>query len=123
MKVARDCSACAVFDDRIVVSGGLNEKNDLNSVESYDFLPDERSSMPNMNTEKFYNSLVVVKNKLVVVSKVAVTCKVFDNIYKIFRTLKFPYLKTSLKPTTFENKIFIIQSKRTKLISYDTDNN
>ena len=53
----------AVFEERIVVSGGIgNNNNVLKIVESFDVLPDKWSSMPNMNFAKCSHSLVGVKN-------------------------------------------------------------
>ena len=64
---ARSIAACVVYDERIVVSGGYsNNRNYLNSVESYDVLPNKWSTMPNMNSGKYDHSLVVVKNFTIV---------------------------------------------------------
>ena len=46
MNEARSNAACAVFEERIVVSGGWSNKEGvLNSVESYDVFPDKWSTM------------------------------------------------------------------------------
>ena len=67
---ARSNAACVVFDERIVIAGGMNKNyNKLDTVKSYDVLPDKWSPMPNMNSGKRLHSLVVVKNKLFVISK------------------------------------------------------
>ena len=47
--VARENSSCAVFEGRIVVSGGYNNnKGLLNTVEAYDHIDDSWKYMPNM---------------------------------------------------------------------------
>ena len=69
MNEARSNAACAVFEEKIIVSGGLDDNyNFLNSVESFDVLPDNWSTMPNMNSGKSEHSLVVVKNFTIVFS-------------------------------------------------------
>ena len=99
--------------------------NDLNSNESYDVLPDKWSSMPNMNSGKYCHSLVVIKNKLFVVSNIEDNCEVFDKICKKFITIKSPkfYRFFSIKAFSIENKIFAFQEGKSKIISYDTDKN
>ena len=63
MNEARRWAACAVFEGRIVVSGGRdNNRNELNKVESYDVIADEWSPMPNMINRHSFHELVVVRN-------------------------------------------------------------
>ena len=52
MNQPRTSAACTVYEGRIVVSGGTNNLDDLNSVESYDVLPNRWSIMPSMITAK-----------------------------------------------------------------------
>ena len=126
MKEARSHAACAVFEERIVVSGGLiTEYDELNSVESYDVLPNKWSSMPNMNSGKRSHSLVVVKNKLFVISKTEDDCEVFDNICKTFITIKSPKFDwfSSIEAHSVVNKIYVVQDRMSKIICYDTNKN
>ena len=91
MKEARSSAACVVFGERIIVSGGYsNNLNVLNFVESYDVLPNTWSTMPNMNSGKYDHSLVVVKNKMFVISNRKDNCEVFDNISNKFIYIKSP---------------------------------
>ena len=120
---ARSIAACAVFKERIIVSGGWsNNGDDLNTVESYDVLPDKWSTMPNMNSGKVDHSLIVVKNKLFVISKSKDDWEVFDNMCKKFVTIKSPefFCFPSKRAFSIENKIFVFNYKFTKIISYDT---
>ena len=88
MNEARSSAAYAVFEERIIVSGGLSiNSNVSNSIESYDVLPDKWSTMPKMNSGMYDHSLVVVKNKMFVISNKKNNCKVFDNICKKFITI------------------------------------
>ena len=84
MKEARAYSACAVFDERIVVSGG----HSLTTVEAYDVFGNEWSSMPNMTKRRDCHTMVVVREKLFVIGNK--TCEVFDKTCRKFVPLKFP---------------------------------
>ena len=97
----------------------------LVSVESYDVLPNKWSTMPNMNSGKYDHSLVVVKKKLFVISKREDNCEVFDNICKKFVTIKSPQfdLSSRIRAHSIENKIFALQDKCSKIVTYDTDKN
>ena len=35
--VERDCFACTVFKGKILVTGGINDYNEIKSVEAYDY--------------------------------------------------------------------------------------
>ena len=123
----RSCAACAVYEERIVVSGGLeNDFRTLNTVESYDVIPDKWSSMPNMNSGKSNHSLVVVMNKLFIISERENTCEVFDNVCKMFVTIKSPKLSrddTSTRAYSIGKKIFVFQNESPNFICFDTDTN
>ena len=123
----RSRAACAVFQERVLVSGGCNNngQNVLSSVESCDVLPNKWSTMPNMNSGKTNHSLVVVKNKLFVISERKDDWEVFDNISKQFITIKPPefYCFLSKRAFSIENKVFVFNKKFTKIISYDTNKN
>ena len=126
MNEPRSSAACAVFEERIIVSGGLsNNENVLNSVESYDVLPDKWSTMSNMNSGKYNHSLVVVNNKLFVISNIKDSCEVFDNICRKFITIKSPQFKCfpSTRAYSIDKKIFVLQDISSNIISYDTDKN
>ena len=124
MNEARSNAACVVFEERIVVSGGWsNNYNMLDSVESYDVLPNNWSTMPNMNSGKCNHSLVVVKNKLFALFEK--NCEVFDNIGKNFITIKplIPEMRGLSRAFSIENKIFVISDLTSKMICYDTNKN
>ena len=126
MNKARSQAACAVFEERIIVSGGWsNDDNMLDSVESYDVLPNNWSAMPNMNSGKCDHSLVVVKNKLFVISNLKDNCEVFDSICNKFITLKSPELECffGTRCYTIKNKIYVLQENISKIVSYDTNKN
>ena len=126
MNEARSKAACAVYEEKIVVSGGLsNNRGVLNSVESYDVLPNKWSTMPKMNSGKCNHSLVVVKNKLFVISMKKDYCEVFDNVCKKFIIIKSPefnYLSI-IRAYCFESKIFALQKTSSKIFSYETNKN
>ena len=58
MNNARWVAACAVFKDKIVVSGGIdNNYNSLNTVESYDFISSVSYKRLNQ-VENVYNNIL-----------------------------------------------------------------
>ena len=123
---ARSSAACAVFKERIVVSGGWSNNGDiLNSVESYDVIPNRWSTMPNMNFGKCDHSLVGVKNKLYVISHRQYNCEVFDNMCNKFITIKSPEINWYFISGVYsiKNKIFAIIDRSSIIISYDTNKN
>ena len=81
--------------------------------------------MPNMNSRKFDHCLVVVKNKLFVISMGEDNCEVFDNIFKKFITIKSPKINCYLSTKAYfiENKIFVLQNEFLKIITFDTNKN
>ena len=123
MKEGRTSAACAVFQGRIVVAGG--GPNLLNTVESYDVLPDEWSEMPIMITAKVNHSLVAVKNKMFVFSPGANDCEVFDGACKKFVSLKLPELVSGIRvrAVSVEKKIFVFQEDSASVICYDIEKN
>ena len=125
MNEARLSSVCAIFEERIVACGGFsNNVNSLDSVESYDVLPNKWSTMANMNSGKQEHSLVVVKNKLFVISSQD-HCEVYDNICNNFITIKSPKFNWlySIRAYSIENKIFALQDNLSKICSYDNNKN
>ena len=127
MNEARSKAACAVFAERIVVSGGFGTYHDRSkTVELYDVLPNKWSTMPNMNSGKYEHSLVVVNDKLFVISHRRDSCEVFDNVCKKFVTINSPHLNTRFfvnKSCSTGKTIFIFQYESPILICFDTDKN
>ena len=125
MKEERCGEACVVFKGSIVVSGGENDNRDvLNSVESYDVFADKWISMPNTvnNHNSNSHSLVVIKDKLFVIGFGRQSCEVFDNVCEKFIALKLPSI-TYNKPVPIGNEIFIFQERSLSVICYDVDKN
>ena len=125
MSEVRLYAACTIFEERVVVSGGIGIRNDsLKTVETFDVLPDKWSLMPSMNFAKSSHSLVVVKNKLFVLRNED-DCEVYDSIGKKFMIMKS---KKSLIPIfdnrcplSFDNKIYLFERNSSTLICYDVD--
>ena len=109
------CSAdCAVFEGKIVISGGHGAGNAPRSVEAFDFLANKWSFMPNMVEERFGHSLLAVRNKLFAIrGSHNSTSEVYDSFSKEFVLIKsLPFsLKFNFKNTaraiTMGNKIII----------------
>ena len=124
MNEAREVSACAVFEGRIVVCGGIdNNSNSLNSVESYDAAGNKWSRMPNMINRKSAHSLVAAKNKLFVFSNSKDTNEVFDEVCKKFVALKSPNREMFRfnKAVSIGNKIVLFQHESSTVLCYDVD--
>ena len=127
MNQSRGLSACEVYEERIVVAGGYDDVlNELNTVESYDVLPDRWSPMPNMISGKYRHSLVVVKSKLFVIGRNPDTNEVLDNICKKFVAIKSPqissfgYLRLN-HAISIGNKIVLFQDDKPVAMCYDVD--
>ena len=99
MNIARAQAACAVFEGRIVISGGCSfPDDDTNTVEAYDHVADKWSSMPNMIKIRFGHKSVAIRNKLFVIGGSTKTSEVFDS-----HSNKF----SLLKPISFDEEILI----------------
>ena len=122
MNEARIKAACSVFEGRIVVAGGYNDDGDLNTVESYDVLPDKWSPMPNMTDTLYGHRLVAVKNKLFVIASYPGTCQVFDSSCRKFISLKSPEIKAS-QAVVIRSKIVVFEENKPAAICYDVDTN
>ena len=81
--------------------------------------------MPNINTTKSSNSLVIVNNKLFVISKEPNTCEVFDSVCKKFIILKSPEISCFFlsNACSIGNKIYVFQDSKPEVIVFDTDEN
>ena len=122
MIVDRDFAACAVFQGKIVVSGGSDiNRHDLKSVESYDAFADEWTSMPNMIESKYNHSSVVVKDKLFVIGRKS--CEMFDSFCKKFVAVKIPPYTNCRKSVQIGNKIVVFQEQKSFVFCYDVDKN
>ena len=130
MKEARAQPACAVFQGRIVVSGGFNLHEPgalLRSVEAYDQSRDSWSSMPKMIAPRQNHSLVAVKNKLFVVGGNVKECEVFEarssnKFVSIKRSLKhFDFYAAPDTAVSVGSKIIVFGDRSQKLAVYDVD--
>ena len=120
MNVGREYAACAVFQGKIVVSGGSDiNRHDLKSVESYDAFADEWSRMPNMIESKYNHCSVVVKDKLFVIGRKS--CEMFDSFCKKFVAVKVPLYTNCCKSVAIGNKIVVFQEQRSFVFCYDVD--
>ena len=61
MNESRYNASCTVFEGRIVVSGGDNFGQILNTVEAYDHVANEWTSMPNMIKERSSHKFISEK--------------------------------------------------------------
>ena len=91
MKEIRTQAPCAVFEERIVVSGGFDGDNNLNTVEAYDHIADEWTYMPSMIESTFDHSLIAIKNKLFAVGRRSRIIEMYDSKSNTFVAItKYP---------------------------------
>ena len=124
MNNGRSAATCAVFEERIVVSGGWDNNFDvLNSVQSYDVAADTWSPMPNLIERRTCHSSVVVKRKLFVIGGRFNngSCEVYNSISTKFVTLKFHISFGSNNALSIGTKIIIFQNNKPVIVSYDVD--
>ena len=125
----RENAASAVFEERIVVSGGSDINfYYLNSVESYDVAADNWAPMPSMIEERVGHSSVVVKNKLFVIggaklvaNRGAHTYEVFDSISNKFIILEPRFWLGYNRALSIGSKIYILLNNKSFIVSYDID--
>ena len=95
---ARERAACAVFEGRIVVTGGY----DLKSVEQYDYYENKWKYLPNMIEERSDHAAVSMGNKLFVIgSHETSNCEIFDS-----RSRKFASIKSFVKLPEIDDYYF-----------------
>ena len=115
--------ASAVFEGRVIVSGGRNyDLTRLNTVESYDVIVDKWSTMPSMISSKCNHSLAVVKDKLFVIGNGG--CEVFDKCFKKFVAIKSPQTSDLYlldQAISIGSKIIAIQLSCPSIFCYDVD--
>ena len=104
MNDARSEAACAVFEGKIIVSGGKNNinLNGVNTVEMYDHITNTWSFMPNMIKRRVDHSSAAINNKLFVFGSRygngKETFEVFDSTCKKFVIIK-------QKPNSFKLRL------------------
>ena len=128
MKTARYCSACAVFEGKIIVSGGRNFGLRLNTVEAYDHVANEWTNMPNMVEERNNHKSVAIKNKLFIFGHITKTSEVYDSTCEKFVLLKMPTysfssnLDVPLAVIPIGNKLVVIQRLNGVSLIFDVEN-
>ena len=113
MNESRYNASSIVFEGKIVVSGGCNNRI-LNTVEAYDNVANTWTNMPNMNKRRYYHKSVAVKNNFFIVGGNQKTCEVYDSITKMFVLLKSPddcLTNFNGYNVTFPDAVILIESK------------
>ena len=128
MTTARNLPSSAVFEGKIVVSGGNNNGLYLNSVEAYDHIADAWTNMPDMIDGRWNHVTVAMKNKLFVVGGYKATFEVYDSFSGKFILIKPPSnrfignLCTQLIATSIGSKLVFFSCFRSKCFLYDVEN-
>ena len=122
----RNEAACAVFEGRVVVSGGEREEK-LRTVEAYDHVADSWLYMPNMNKGRSHHKSVAIKNKLFVVGSDTPMCEVFDSNCNKFVLLKSPetwdkFFDLPNYATSIGSKLVIFGCEKLIIFFYDVIN-
>ena len=120
MNETRFNAACAVYEGKVVVSGGFNLINFfLTTVEVYDHIADEWSYMPNMIYRRSEHRMVVVRNKLFAVSPYI--WEVFDQTSNNFVSFESPKVIRLNSAIPIGNKILVIDDMKSSIFCYDVD--
>ena len=121
MSQGRYYASCVVFQEQVVVSGGLAESGYyLKTNESYDVVADAWQQMPSMIESRHNHSLVAVKSKLFAIAgSNTSTCEVFDKKSEKFATLNCPFIDYFKQALLIGSKIFVFSIGR--LLCYDID--
>ena len=126
MNQARYHAVCTVFEERIVVSGGVDINNFVaNTVESYNVISKTWSPMPNMINGRSHHSMLVVKHKLFALGSSNNTCEVFDSTSNQFSDLKPPrILRHGFSQCISDaNSIIVFQGNLSLAFRFDVDKN
>ena len=134
MNKARISVASTIYEERIVVSGGMINDGMINivkTVDAYDPFANSWSSMPNMIKARCNHSSVAVRNKLFVIGSDdwngSKSCEVFDSSYKKFVMLKklpsaFTFnLRFVANTFSIGNKLITIGYKSSTALYYDVE--
>ena len=127
IKMARFFAACAVFQGKMVVSGGgvHNLRYETRENEVYDHVADAWTPMASLVNANSNHSLVPVKNKLFVVSNKQ--CEVYDGtadkfvVIKSYENLPRSSRFTTLRATCIGNKIVVFGRNLSAVAFYDTE--
>ena len=96
MNQARINADSAVFEGRVVMSGGTAElegfgpSEGTNTIEAYDHVSGTWSYMPSMVHSRYNHQLFAVGNRLFATGGNTLTCEVYDSVSKRFTALKLP---------------------------------
>ena len=121
----RDYPACAVFQGRLVVSGGkyAGTLPYLKSVEVYDHVAKKWSYMPSLNYGRCGHSSVAVRNKLFVGPGFAhLSLEVFDTVCNKFVVVKYKVINRGCVGLfSIENKLFIFSNLSSAVVCYNVE--
>ena len=121
-EVRRCCAACAVFEGRVVVSGGKGGSLALlDSVESYDVVADQWLPMANMLEWKFFHGMVATRSKLIVTAQPWFTYEVYDSTSKKFTLLNSPQTLpfSSIVATCIGTEVMMLKNAFASFECYD----
>ena len=128
MNAARFNAGSAVFEGKVVVSGGYNNNALLNTVEAYDHVADDWSNIPNMIERRNGHKLVAVSNKLFVIGGHSTSpCEVFDSTCKQFISITPPfrylnYLSSVSEVVSIGAKLVVFGNREKKIVVLDLEN-
>ena len=132
LNLARFCSACVVFEGKIVVTGGFSFSDNchLKSVELCDNYENKWSHLPDMNEKRWCHAAVSMGNKLFVIGGYKISsCEVFDSCSRKFTTITSEMKLLDLERSYFKafcigsNIVVFHHSKSYKSVVYMYDVN
>ena len=95
MREAKDDASCAVFEGKLVVSGGFSDWDvedveGIKTVEAYDHVANAWTYMPDLVQGRYKHRSCAVKNKLYIISGSAHSLEVYSSYCDKFELLKPP---------------------------------
>ena len=122
MDRVRSGAACVVFEEKIVICGGVDSAGELNSVVSYDVSSDTFLPMPDTNNSRTNHSLVVASGKLFVIDSLFEGCEVLDRASnKFVMANNIPRFLNESAAVQVANKIYIFSPLMEKFGCYDVE--
>ena len=128
MNEPRKDASCAVFEGKIVVTGGLNANGPLKTAEAYDHVADIWTHMPSMIKMRYHHKSFAVKNKLFIVGGCYTeTLETYDCFGDKFVTFKSPpkcfsvYTFGNNEVVLVGRKIFVFQRYKKICLTYNLE--
>ena len=98
MNHKRFLAACTVFEDKFVLSGGINDQQRLKSIKAYDYHENKWTRLPDMLEKRSDHFLISFGNRMFFKSQnLCQRCEIFDSVSRKFSNVKACSFSEGLK--------------------------